>query len=58
MDKKTGEELVKKELLNKVDAKDNTKPLDKLPAVTAEQGVLFAKEKVENATLDGAKLKI
>ncbi len=57
MDKKTGEELVKKELLNKVDAKDDTKPLDKLPAVTAEQGVLFAKEKVENATLDGAKLK-
>ena len=48
---------MKKELLNKVDAKDNTKPLDKLPAVTAEQGVLFAKEKVENATLDGAKLK-
>ncbi len=37
--------------------KDNTKPLDKLPAVTTEQGVLFAKEKVENATLDGAKLK-
>ncbi|AJH60962.1 hypothetical protein bcere0016_46580 [Bacillus cereus 95/8201] len=57
MDKKTGEELVKKELLSKVDAKDDTKPLDKLPAVTTEQGVLFAKEKVENATLDGAKLK-
>ncbi|MGQ0437221.1 lipoprotein BA_5634 family protein, partial [Bacillus sp. B-TM1] len=57
MDKKTGEELVKKELLNKVDEKDDTKPLDKLPAVTAEQGVLFAKEKVENAALDGAKLK-
>ena len=57
MDKKTGEELVKKELLSKVDEKDDTKPLDKLPAVTAEQGVLFAKEKVENATLDGAKLK-
>ena len=57
MDKKTGEELVKKELLSKVDAKDDTKPLDKLPAVTTEQGVLFAKEKVENAALDGAKLK-
>ncbi|MBE7147019.1 hypothetical protein FUT12_05260 [Bacillus mycoides] len=57
MDKKTGEELVKKELLNKVDKKDDTKAIDKLPAVTAEQGVLFAKEKVENATLDGAKLK-
>ncbi|HHT7239936.1 MULTISPECIES: lipoprotein BA_5634 family protein [Bacillus] len=57
MDKKTGEELVKKELLNKVDAKDDTKPLDKLPAVTAEQGVLFAKNKVENATIDGAKVK-
>ena len=57
MDKKTGEELVKKELLSKVDEKDNTKPLDKLPAVTTEQGLLFAKEKVENATLDGAKLK-
>ena len=54
MDKKTGEELVKK-ILSKVDEK-NTKPLDKLPAVTAEQGVLL-KEKVENATLDGAKLK-
>ena len=39
-----------------MDEKDNTKPLDKLPAVTTEQGVLFAK-KVENATLDGAKLK-
>ncbi|MDM5195849.1 lipoprotein BA_5634 family protein [Bacillus hominis] len=57
MDKKTGEELVKKELLSKVDEKDNTKPLDKLPAVTTDQGVLFAKDKVENATLDGAKLK-
>ncbi|HGH7172602.1 TPA: lipoprotein BA_5634 family protein [Bacillus wiedmannii] len=57
MDKKTGEELVKKELLSKVNEKDNTKPLDKLPAVTTEQGVLFAKEKVENAALDGAKLK-
>ncbi|WP_002145214.1 lipoprotein BA_5634 family protein [Bacillus cereus] len=57
MDKKTGEELVKKELLQKVDEKDDTKPLDKLPAVTTEQGVLFAKNKVENATIDGAKLK-
>ncbi|EJQ50224.1 hypothetical protein IEE_00622 [Bacillus cereus BAG5X1-1] len=57
MDKKTGEELVKKELLQKVDEKDETKPLDKLPAVTADQGVLFAKDKVENATIDGAKLK-
>lgn len=59
MDKKTGEELVKKELLKKVEkvGKDeNTKPLDKLPAVTADQGVLFAKDKVENATIDGAKL--
>lgn len=57
MDKKTGEELVKKELLQKVEKGDNTKAIDKLPAVTAEEGVLFAKEKVENATLDGAKLK-
>lgn len=57
MNKKTGEELVKKELLQKVDEKDETKPLDKLPAVTADQGVLFAKDKVENATIDGAKLK-
>ncbi|HEK9100667.1 hypothetical protein KFD70_08235 [Bacillus pfraonensis] len=56
MDKKTGEELVKKELLKKVE-KDDTKAIDKLPAVTADQGVLFAKEKVENATIDGAKLK-
>ncbi|QWH39647.1 MULTISPECIES: lipoprotein BA_5634 family protein [Bacillus cereus group] len=56
MDKKTGEELVKKELLKKVGKDENTKPLDKLPAVTADQGVLFAKDKVENATLDGAKL--
>ncbi|EEK71056.1 MULTISPECIES: lipoprotein BA_5634 family protein [Bacillus] len=57
MDKKTGEELVKKELLKKVDKNDDTKAIDKLPTVTAEQGVLFAKEKVENATFDGAKLK-
>ncbi|PQZ55831.1 hypothetical protein CQZ94_14185 [Bacillus sp. MYb209] len=57
MNKTTGEELVKKELLSKVDKKDDTTPLDKLPAVTAEQGVLFAKDKVENATIDGAKLK-
>ncbi|MBE7121576.1 lipoprotein BA_5634 family protein [Bacillus cereus] len=56
MDKKTGEELVKKELLKQVDKKDDTKAIDKLPTVTAEQGVLFAKDKVENATLDGAKL--
>ena len=50
MDKKTGEELVKKELLKKVE-KDDAKAIDKLPAVTVEQGVLFAKEKVENAKL-------
>ncbi|KEK23061.1 lipoprotein BA_5634 family protein [Bacillus gaemokensis] len=56
MDKKTGEELVKKELIKKVE-KDNTKAIDKLPAVTADQGVLFAKEEVANATIDGAKLK-
>ncbi|MEN1938643.1 lipoprotein BA_5634 family protein [Paenibacillus sp. 102] len=56
MDKKTGEELVKKELIKKVE-KEDTKAIDKLPAVTADQGVLFAKEKVENATIDGAKLK-
>ncbi|KFN03848.1 hypothetical protein D0U04_04785 [Bacillus clarus] len=57
MNTKTGEELVKKELLKKVEKNDETKAIDKLPAVTAEQGVLFAKEKVENATLDRAKLK-
>lgn len=56
MDKKTGEELLKKELLKKVE-KDDTKVIDKLPAVMADQGVLFAKEKVENATIDGVKLK-
>ncbi|MGG3522805.1 lipoprotein BA_5634 family protein [Bacillus pseudomycoides] len=57
MDKKTGEELVKKGLLKKVDKDDDTKAIDKLPAVTSDQGVLFAKEKVENVTIDGAKLK-
>ncbi|ARZ64892.1 MULTISPECIES: lipoprotein BA_5634 family protein [Bacillus cereus group] len=56
MDKKTGEELVKKELLKKVE-KDDAKAIDKLPAVTSEQGVLFAKEKVENAEMNGTKLK-
>ncbi|PFD95648.1 hypothetical protein COE15_25595 [Bacillus cereus] len=56
MDKKTGEELVKKELIKKVE-KENTKAIDKLPAVTTDQGVLFAKEEVANATIDGAKLK-
>ena len=57
MDKKTGEELVKKGLLKKVDKDDNTEAIDKLPAVTSDQGVLFTKEKVENVTIDGAKLK-
>ncbi|WP_267379783.1 lipoprotein BA_5634 family protein [Bacillus sp. GM_Baccil_2] len=57
MDKKTGEELVKKELLKKVEKDDNIKAIDKLPAVTADQGVLFTKEKVENMTIDGVKLK-
>ncbi|MEI4711854.1 lipoprotein BA_5634 family protein [Bacillus cereus] len=56
MDKKTGEELVKKELLKKVE-KNDAKAIDKLPAVTGEQGVLFAKEKVENAEMNGTKLK-
>ncbi|MBC6971320.1 hypothetical protein H9I32_02445 [Bacillus sp. Xin] len=56
MDKKTGEELVKKELIKKVE-KEDTKAIDKLPAVTADQGILFAKEEVANATIDGAKLK-
>ncbi|EJQ46126.1 Uncharacterized protein BWINRASL_04655 [Bacillus mycoides] len=57
MDKKTGEELIKKELLKKVEKNDETKAIDKLPTVTPEQGVLFAKDKVENATLDGTNLK-
>ncbi|RAN86878.1 hypothetical protein B5P41_26695 [Bacillus sp. SRB_28] len=57
MDKKTGEELVKKELLKKIEKDANTKAIDKLPAVTADQGVLFTKEKVENTTIDGVKLK-
>jgi len=57
MNTKTAEELVKKELLKKVEQGDNTKAIDKLPAVTVEQGVLFAKEKVESAAIDGTKLK-
>lgn len=57
MDKKTGEELVKKELLKKVDKNDDTKAIDKLPDVTAEQGVLFTKEEVEDVTIDDIKLK-
>ncbi|HFU7090033.1 TPA: lipoprotein BA_5634 family protein [Bacillus cereus] len=57
MDKKTGEKLVKKELVKKVETDDTTKAIDKLPTVTAEQGVLFAKEKVENTTIDGIQLK-
>ncbi|PGO69367.1 hypothetical protein CN980_21615 [Bacillus cereus] len=57
MNKKTGEELVKKGLLKKVDKDDNTEAIDKLSAITSDQGVLFAKEKVENVTIDGAKLK-
>ncbi|WP_242144252.1 MULTISPECIES: lipoprotein BA_5634 family protein [unclassified Bacillus cereus group] len=57
MDKKTGEALVKKELLKKVEKDDETKALDTLPTVTAEQGVLFAKEKIENTSIDHIKLK-
>ncbi|MGG1149715.1 lipoprotein BA_5634 family protein [Bacillus wiedmannii] len=57
MNTKTAEELVKKELLKEVEQGDNTKTIDTLPAVTVEQGVLFAKEKVESATIDGTKLK-
>lgn len=57
MDKKTGEELVKKGLLKKVDNDDDTEAVHKLPVVSSNQGVLFAKEKVENVTTDGAKLK-
>ena len=56
MDKKTGKELVKKELLKKVE-KDDAKAIDKLLAVTGEQGVLFAKEKVEDVEINGTKLK-
>ncbi len=47
---------MKKELLKKVE-KDDAKAIDKLPTVTSEQGVLFAKEKVENAEMNGTKLK-
>ncbi|MGH0945449.1 lipoprotein BA_5634 family protein [Bacillus mycoides] len=57
MNTKTAEELVKKELFKKVENGDSTKAIDKLPAVTAEQGVLFAKNKVESAAIDGTKLK-
>ncbi|MBU3179389.1 hypothetical protein KPL47_24235 [Clostridium estertheticum] len=57
MDKKTGEELVKKELLKKVGNENDTKAIDKLPTVTAEQGVLFAKGEVKDTTIDGTKLK-
>lgn len=57
MDKKTGKELVKKGLLKKVDKDDDTEAVDKLPVVSSNHGVLFAKEKVENVTIDGEKLK-
>lgn len=56
MDQKTADELVKKELLQKVE-NDETTAIDKLPAVTEEQGVLFAKEEVANVALDGYALK-
>ncbi|SFX55299.1 hypothetical protein SAMN04487866_11169 [Thermoactinomyces sp. DSM 45891] len=55
--KKNGEALVKKALLKKIDNNHDVKAIDKLPVITAEQGVLFAQDKVENATIDGAKLK-
>ncbi|MGG0360542.1 lipoprotein BA_5634 family protein [Bacillus tropicus] len=57
MDKKTGEELVKKELLKKVDKNDDTKAIDKLPAITEEQGIIFTKEEAKDITIDGIQLK-
>ncbi|EJR91143.1 lipoprotein BA_5634 family protein [Bacillus cereus] len=57
MEKKTANELVKKELWKKVGNGDETKVINKLPTITTEQGVLFAKEKLENVMIDGKKLK-
>ncbi|WP_243649543.1 lipoprotein BA_5634 family protein [Baia soyae] len=33
------------------------KVIDRLPAISEEQGILFAKDKVEKAEINGAKLK-
>ncbi|KUF32902.1 hypothetical protein AMR94_06630 [Bacillus sp. G3(2015)] len=57
MNKKTSEDLVKKELFKKIVNEDTTKAIDKLPAVIADQGVLFAKEEVKDITIDGIKVK-
>jgi len=56
LDKKTGEEFVKKELLKKVE-NDNTKAIDKLPTIKANQGILFAKEKIGAAKINETSLK-
>ncbi|CAM4371721.1 hypothetical protein BAMA_23250 [Bacillus manliponensis] len=56
MDQKTADELMKKELLKKVE-NDKTTAIDKLPTVTENQGVLFAKEEMTNVALDGYALK-
>lgn len=52
MSKNTAEELIKREALRQVEG-ENTKPMDKLPEVTKEKAVMFAKSEMKDFKVDG-----
>ncbi|CAI8777434.1 conserved hypothetical protein [Brevibacillus sp. IT-7CA2] len=56
MNKPMAQSLLEKELLRKVDAGNNTTPIDTLPQITSDAGVYFAKNETTNLTVGPNKL--
>lgn len=57
MSKNTAEELIKIEALRQVEG-ENTKPIDKLPEVTKEKAIMFAKNEMKDFKVDGKNYTI
>ncbi|MFS0553203.1 lipoprotein BA_5634 family protein [Brevibacillus sp. 179-C9.3 HS] len=56
MNKSMAQSLLEKELLRKVDEKNNTTPLSALPLIANSEGVYFAKNETTNLTIGSNKL--
>ncbi|PEF32632.1 lipoprotein BA_5634 family protein, partial [Bacillus wiedmannii] len=52
----TAKKLTRKGLLKHVGTDNSVKLLERLPAISEQQGILFAKKEVHNSTINGHKL--
>lgn len=54
INKTTADKLVKEKILRKVDG-DNVKPIETLPSVSDDTGIVFAKTEQNDVTINGKK---